>query len=255
MPERTEYLHGTPNWVDLQTTDPAAAKTFYSSLFGWTYDDMPTDDQGGVYSLAQVKGKDVAAIAGMPPGGDGIPPHWNSYVSVSDVDAATALVEPAGGSVIMAPFDVLDAGRMALIADPTGAIIALWQAKNHIGAGLVNDPNSYSWNELLSPDVAKAGEFYNKVLGWTVHPVPDGSYTEFKLNGDSIAGGQAPPMPGIPPVWTVYFSVDDTDQTIEKIKQSGGAVMAGPIDIPIGRLAVCADPQGAMFNVIKFSQG
>lgn len=254
MPERTEYAAGCPNWVDLQTTDPAAAKAFYSSLFGWTYDDQPVDEANGVfYSIAKIDGKDVAAIAPMPPDSAGIPTHWNSYVSVPDLESTAALVEPAGGTVIMPPFDVMDAGRMAIVQDPTGAMIAVWQAKNHIGASLVNDPNTWSWNELLTPDVPKAGEFYAKVFGWTVHPVPDGSYTEFKLNGESIAGAQNPPMPGIPPLWSVYFSVADTDAAMEKITAAGGAIFAGPIDIPIGRLAVAADPQGGMFNIIRFS--
>lgn len=253
MPERTEYPAGMPNWVDLNTTDPAAAKQFYTGLFGWTYDDQPMSDEGA-YSLAQIDGKDVAAISPMPPGSDGIPTHWNSYVSVPDVEATVGLVEGAGGTVVMPPFDVMDAGRMAIVQDPTGAMINVWQAKNHAGARLVNDPNMWSWNELLTPDVPKAGEFYAKVFGWTVHPVPDGSYTEFKLNGDSIAGAQNPPMPFIPPAWTVYFAVDDTDAMIEKIKAGGGALFAGPIDIPIGRLAVAADPQGGMFNVIRFNR-
>ena len=171
MPERTEYVPGTPNWVDLQTTDQAAAKSFYASLFGWTYEDMPMDEEGGsVYTMARLKGRDVGAIA---PLGDmaaaGVPPHWNTYVSVSDVDATTALVAPAGGTVMMPPFDVLDAGRMAVIADPTGAVLNLWQAKNHVGAAIVNEANSWSWNELLTPDLSKATAFYNKVLGWTAN--------------------------------------------------------------------------------------
>jgi uncharacterized protein len=254
MPERTEYAPGTPNWVDLQTTDQAAAKQFYGQLFGWEFEDMPMDDTNSAfYSMARKNGKDVGAIAGMGPEMTGVPSHWNTYVSVSDVDATTALAEKAGGGVMMQPFDVLDAGRMSVIADPTGAVVNVWQAKNHIGAGLVNDPGTWSWNELISPDVAKAGEFYKKVFGWEPAPVPDGSYTEFKLNGDSIAGGMAPPMPGIPPIWGIYFATDDTDATIEKIKSLGGGVINGPMDIPIGRFAVCADPQGAMFNVIKFA--
>ena len=127
MPERTEYPAGMPNWVDLQSTDPAAAKQFYTSLFGWTYDDLPMGDDGA-YSLAQIDGKDVAAIAPMPPGSDGIPTHWNSYVSVPDVEATVALVEGAGGTVVMPPFDVMDAGRMAVVQDPTDAMINVWQA-------------------------------------------------------------------------------------------------------------------------------
>jgi predicted enzyme related to lactoylglutathione lyase len=252
MPERNEYTPGTPNWIDLQTSDQAAAKTFYGSLFGWTYED---NDMGGgaVYSMAKFKGRDVGAIA---PLGDaaaaGVPPHWNSYVSVSDVDASAALVPGAGGTVMMEPFDVLDVGRMAIVADPTGGIIALWQAKNHAGAGLVNENGAWSWNELMTPDVPKAAEFYNKVLGWTseTHGEGAGAYTEFKVNGQSIGGAMNPPMPGIPTMWGIYFTVDDCDATVEKAKSLGGALFNGPMDIEPGRFAVLADPQGAMFNVI-----
>jgi hypothetical protein len=254
MPERAEYAPSTPNWVDLQTTDQDAAKRFYGELFGWAFDDMPMGD-GAVYSMAQLKGKDVGAIA---PLGDqaaaGVPPHWNSYVSVSDVDASVALVAPAGGTVFMAPFDVLDAGRMAVVADPTGAVIALWQAKNHFGASLVNEAGAYAWNELVTPDVPKAADFYKKVLGWDAQSAPGMEYTEFKVDGASIAGAMNPPMPGMPPFWGIYFSTDDTDATVAKAKLLGGSVIAEPMDIEPGRFAVLADPQGAMFSVMKMKQ-
>jgi len=150
-------------------------------------------------------------------------------------------------------FDVLDAGRMAVVADPTGAVFNLWQAKNSIGAQLVNEPGTFSWNELLTPDVPKAAEFYNKLLGWTSGSVEGMEYTEFKLNGNSLAGAMNPPMPGIPPVWTIYFATADTDATVAQAEKLGGSVMVPPTDIPPGRFAVIADPQGAMFNVIKMN--
>jgi predicted enzyme related to lactoylglutathione lyase len=253
MPERNEYPPGTPNWIDLQTSDQKAAKTFYGSLFGWTFDDLPIDENTS-YSMAMLKGRQAAAIA---PLGDmaaqGVPPHWNSYVSVSDVDATAALVAPAGGTVMMPPFDVMDAGRMCVIADPTGAVINVWQAKNNIGAGIVNETSAWSWNELMTPDVPKAAAFYNKVFGWTANEYgPDANYTELKVDGQSIAGAMNPPMPGIPPVWGIYFSVDDCDASVEKAKSLGAAVFAGPTDIEPGRFAALADPQGAMFSIIKF---
>ena len=135
MPTRTDYTPGTPNWVDLQTTDTDAAKKFYGDLLGWTYDDQPIDEANGVYySMAKLNGHDVGAIAPLgEQAAAGVPPHWNSYVSVADVDATAALVAPAGGTVIMPPMDVMDAGRMAVIQDPTGAMLAIWQAKNHPG--------------------------------------------------------------------------------------------------------------------------
>jgi uncharacterized protein len=257
MPERNEYTPGTPNWVDLHTTDQEAAKKFYGELFGWKFADMPMGDEPGaaVYSMAQLNGRDVGAIA---PLGDqaaaGVPPHWNSYVAVSDVDATTALVEKAGGQVFAPPFDVLDAGRMAVVADPTGGTIALWQAKNHPGAGIVNEAGAWSWNELLTPDIDKAAAFYNKVLGWTPNTMKEPmEYTEFQLDGQGIGGAMKPPMPGMPTMWTIYFSTDDTDATAAKAKKLGGTVFQEPMDIPPGRLAVIADPQGAMFNVIKMN--
>jgi predicted enzyme related to lactoylglutathione lyase len=257
MPERTGYGSGTPNWIDLQTNDQAAAKTFYGGLFGWSFDDLAIDEANGVfYSMAQIKGLNVAAIA---PLGDqavaGVPPHWNSYVSVDDIDATAAKVAPAGGTLVAPPFDVMDAGRMAVVQDPTGAIFELWQAKSNIGAALVNEPGTFSWSELITPDVPKAADFYAAVLGWGSETHGDAMpYTEFTLDGNSIAGAMNPPMPGIPPLWGIYFAVADTDATVAKASELGGSVIAPPMDIEPGRFAVLADPQGAMFNVIKMNQ-
>jgi predicted enzyme related to lactoylglutathione lyase len=256
MAERTSYAPGTPSWVDLQTSDPAAAKQFYGELFGWTYDDQPVDDVN-VYSMAQVRGHDVAAISGLgEQAAQGVPPHWNSYITVADIEAAVAKVAPAGGTVFAPPFDVMDAGRMAVVQDPTGAIFELWQAKEHIGAGLVNEPGSFTWTELITPDIPKAAAFYNAVLGWdaVTQGGPDMPYTEFKLGDTSIAGGMNPPMPGIPPSWGIYFAVADTDATVAKTTALGGSLVNGPMDIEPGRFAVLADPQGAYFNVIKMAQ-
>ena len=252
MPERTQYAPGTPSWVDLQTSDQAGAKSFYTALFGWGYDDQPVGDDA-VYSMAQKNGKDVAAIAGLPM--PGVPPHWNTYVTVADVDATAAQVPAAGGSTMAEPFDVMDAGRMAVVADPTGAMFCIWQAKNHIGASLVNEHGTLSWNELLSPDLDTALAFYGKVFGWKRNQVSSGpmEYNELLLDGRAIGGAMKPPMPGMPAMWGVYFAVDDCDQTAETAKANGGAVMQGPIDIEPGRMAVVADPAGAVFNVIKMT--
>lgn len=249
MPDRTEYSHGTPNWVDLQTSDQPAAKQFYGALFGWDYDDQPIPD-AGVYSMSKLGDRHVAAIAPLPPQ-QGIPPHWNSYVAVGDVDATAARVPDAGGTVIMPPMDVMDAGRMAIIQDPTGAMIGLWQAKNHIGAQKVNDPNTYTWNELHTPDVDKAAAFYGKVLGWEAVPFEGMDYTVFNNEGQGVAGAMKPPMEGIPPNWLVYFAVADTDATVAKASELGATVLAPPMDIAAGRIATLADPQGAVFSVIK----
>jgi hypothetical protein len=258
MPARAEHAPGTPSWVDVQTSDPAGAKVFYNALFGWDYDDLPVghdaDGNPAFYSLAKKNGKDVAAIAPLPMAG--VPPHWNSYVTVADVDATAALVAGAGGTVVMDAFDVMDAGRMAVIADPTGAMFNLWTAKNSIGAELVNEHGTLSWNELMSPDVPTAADFYNQIFGWiaSTAEMPGMQYTEFKLNDRSVAGGMKLPMEGMPAAWGIYFAVDDADKAAEVAKASGGTVMQEPMDIPPGRMALIADPAGAMFSVIKMAQ-
>jgi predicted enzyme related to lactoylglutathione lyase len=251
MPDRTEYAPGTPNWVDLQTSDPRAAKTFYTGLFGWEYDDQPMPGGGDPYSMATMRGRHVAAIAPLPPQ-QGVPPHWNTYVATPDVDGLVTRVPNAGGTVVMPPMDVMDAGRMAVIQDPTGGVIALWQAKNNIGAETVNDPNTFSWSELHTPDVAKAADFYAKVFGWEPAKFEEMDYTVFNNQGQGIGGATKPQMEGVPPNWLVYFAVDDTDATVAKAKQQGGTVLSEPMDIPdVGRFAVLADPQGAVFAIIK----
>jgi predicted enzyme related to lactoylglutathione lyase len=250
MADRNEYTPGTPNWVDLQTSDQNAAKQFYAALFGWGYNDLPMPE-GPVYSMATMRDRNVAAIAPLPPQ-QGIPPHWNSYVAVADVDAIAARAADAGGAVVMSPFDVMDAGRMAVVQDPTGAMICLWQAKNNIGAQVVNEPGAFSWNELSTNDVDKAAAFYAKVFGWEAQRFEDMDYTVFNNEGAGIAGAMKSPMEGMPSYWLVYFEVADTDATVATARQQGGKAMVEPTDIPnVGRFAVLTDPQGAAFGVIK----
>ena len=253
MPARSQYEPGTPSWVDLQTSDQAGAKAFYTALFGWSYNDAPVGD-GAVYSMAQKNGKDVAAIAPLPM--PGVPPHWNTYVTVADVDATVAQVPGAGGSTMGDPFDVMDAGRMAIIADPTGAMLCLWQPKDHIGANLVNEHGTLTWNELMTPNVDGALAFYEKIFGWKGNTVDTAGmeYTEIKLGDRAVGGAMKPPMAGMPAAWGVYFAVDDCDKAAEVAQSQGGSVMQPPTDIPPGRFAVLVDPAGAFFNVIKMAQ-
>jgi uncharacterized protein len=254
MPKRTEYAQGTPNWVDLQTTDQAAAKQFYASLFGWNYDDNPMPDGGAVYAMATLNGETVAAIAPMPPAAAGRPPTWNTYLAVGDVDAALEKVAPAGGQVLMPAFDIGDAGRMAFVADPTGAAVALWQANQHIGATLVNEPGAVMWNELITDNPDSALAFYQAVVGithTTMEMAPGQNYRVLKAGESDVGGCMEPPMPGVPNHWQVYFAVDDTDATSAKAAAEGGQVAVPPFDIPsVGRSAVLTDPQGAMFSVL-----
>jgi predicted enzyme related to lactoylglutathione lyase len=257
MPERTQYAPGTPSWIDLSTTDRAAAKEFYNGLFGWTYEDQQAGPEA-TYTMASLKGATVAGMADLMSDqvAQNVPPHWLTYVTVSDADATAKTAAAAGGAVLAGPFDVVDAGRMAMLQDPTGAIVAIWQPVNHIGAGLVNEHGTLTWNELMSPDIEKAAEFYKAVFGWDAETnTADGmTYTEFKVAGQSIAGGMAPPMEGIPSVWGIYFAVDDTDATVAEATRRGATLINGPVDIPVGRFAVLMDPQGAVFSVIKMAQ-
>ena len=192
MPKRTSYAQGTPSWVDLQTTDPEAAKTFYGGLFGWQFDDQAMP-QGGTYSMALKNGDVVAAISPQVPevAAQGLPPFWNTYITVDDVDAATAAVADAGGRVYMAPFEVMDAGRMSTVADPTGAVVNFWQPRRHIGATLVNEPGSLIWNELLTDNAEAAYSFYAAVLGLSTEAsdLGDMAYTVFKV-GDEMVGAR-----------------------------------------------------------------
>ena len=256
MAKRTEYAQGTPNWVDLQTTDQSAAKEFYASLFGWSYDDAPMPGDGGVYSMATLNGEVVAAIAPMPAGApEGMAPMWNTYIAVDDVDAAVDKVGPAGGQVLIPAFDIGDAGRMAFVADPTGAPVALWQANQHIGATLVNEPGALMWDELITDNADAALAFYEAVVGLTystVEMAPGQNYTVLKAGGNDVGGCMAPPMPDVRNHWHVYFAVEDADATAAKAAAKGGQVVVEPFDIPsVGRSAVLTDPQGAMFSVLK----
>lgn len=253
MPERKFYAQGTPNWVDLQTSDQTAAKEFYSGLFGWAYDDQPMQE-GQVYSMAKLGDHLVAAIAPQSPelAAAGAPSAWNTYIAVDSVDETVAKVGAAGGQVAMQPFDVMDAGRMAFVLDPGGAAVALWQAGNHIGATLVNEPGTFTWNELVTTNPTAAA-FYQEVLGLTIATMDMGvgEYTLFQVGDEQIAGSTPPQMPSAPNHWHVYFAVADVDTAAAKITELGGSLLADPFDTPVGRIAVARDPQGAVFSIIK----
>jgi uncharacterized protein len=253
MPTRDSYAQGTPNWVDLQTTDQAAAKAFYAGVFGWSYDDQPMEGDA-VYSLAKLGDESVAAIAPQSPelAAAGAPPMWNTYLAVDSADEAAAKVGPAGGTVAMEPFDVMDAGRMAFVLDPSGAPVALWQAGQHIGSTLVNEPGTVIWNELITDNPA-AVSFYEQVLGVTTATAEmgEGKYTMFQVAGKEVGGTTPPMMEGVPNHWHVYFAVADADASVAKIQELGGSVMVAPFDTPIGKMAVVTDPQGAVFSLFQ----
>ena len=250
MGERTQYTPGTFCWSDLTTTDQDAAKAFYGGLFGWEAQDMPVGE-GLFYSLMRVAGKDVAAIAPQPPQQRevGAPPVWNSYVSVESADAAVERAQELGGSAHAPAFDVMEAGRMGVIQDPQGAFFMVWQPRNHFGAALVNAPGALVWNELATADLDASSAFYSSLFGWEIAPF-EGSptpYLSIKNKGASNGGMRALDSPGPPPHWLVYFGVQDIDAGLAKVKELGGTVHAGPIDIQMAKIGIAADPQGALF--------
>jgi predicted enzyme related to lactoylglutathione lyase len=252
MAEFSGYTPGTPCWVDLGTPDVDASVKFYGDLFGWEADDAGPDSGG--YRLSKLHGKQVAGVG--PLQDEQQPPAWTSYVWSDDADATAEKVKEAGGQVFMPPFDVMDAGRMTVSADPTGAILGVWQPNRHRGAELANEAGTFCWSELHTRGMDKAKGFYEQVFGWETATGDFGGqqYTEFKVDGKSIAGGMeiGEDMPAeIPPHWIVYFATEDTDATVEKAKELGGSVWLDPMDSPAGRFAGVSDPQGARFSVIQ----
>ncbi|HWW91695.1 MAG TPA: VOC family protein [Solirubrobacteraceae bacterium] len=250
MGERSRYAAGSFCWVDLTTTDQAAAKAFYGGLFGWEAEDLPVGE-GAFYSMQRLRGKDVAAISPQPQQQReaGVPPAWNSYVSVESADAAAERAKELGGNVHAPAFDVLQAGRMAVIGDPQGAFFMVWEPRQNFGAALVNEAGAFCWNELNTPDPVAAIPFYSGLFGWTVEPFEGSPEPYFSIkSGDANNGGiREQGQPAVPPRWLVYFAVEDIDAALVKVEELGGIKMAGPIDIQIAKIAVVQDPQGALF--------
>lgn len=249
MGERTTYKPGTFCWTDLATPNQQAAKDFYCQLFGWDVEDYPVGD-GVVYSVMRREGKDVAAISSQPSQqrDAGVPPAWNSYLAVQSADAAADSAAKLGAIVHAGPFDVTDAGRMAVIQDPQGAFFMVWQPRQHIGAGLVNAPGALSWNELAASDMQTAAAFYRDLFGWSVEPFTDSPEPYLVIqNAGSGNGGIRQARSGEPAHWLVYFATEDLDAGLGTATQLGATTIAGPIDIQIARFAVVQDPQGAVF--------
>ena len=251
-----QYPDGMFSWVDLTTTDIEGAHAFYSGLFGWQPDPQPLPG-GGSYTNFRLNGYAVAGGGQMLPDMEaaGMPAAWTSYVNHSDIDSVVARASEAGAMVFMPPMDIMDQGRMALLQDPGGAAFGLWQPARHIGAQVVNQPNSLVWNELQTRDRQVAGAFYNKVFGWDER-VNETGYLMWHEAGRVHCGAMAidESWGDAPSHWLVYFLVDDVDATAARAIELGGEVLHGPMDPgPIGRLAVLKDPQGAVFAVIRYN--
>lgn len=252
----TKYPDGLFSWVDLATTDVAGAKAFYGGLFGWDAVDTPID-MGGFYTMLQIDGKNVAGLGAMQPDmqAQGVPSFWTAYVNHSDVDAVAARAQAAGGTLLFPPMDVMQEGRMTMIQDPTGALFGVWQPRNHIGAQLVNMPNTLVWTELQTRDSDAAIAFYSAVFGWT-HSTDGGGYVMFAQDGRIQAGMMRmdESWGPVPPNWAIYFMVEDVESAVRKVGELGGNVMVPPTQAgEMGRFAVVQDPQGGVFTVMQFN--
>jgi uncharacterized protein len=281
MLERDGYPAGVPCWVDTDQPDPRAAVEFYRGLFGWEFEDRMPADTPGSYFVATLRGSDVAAV-GTKPEDAAWPNAWNTYIWVESANEAAKKVESAGGAVVMKPFDVGDAGRMAVVTDPEGAAFNLWEAGQHRGAQLVNEPGTWNFSELNTRDPERAKAFYGAVFGWEANRLDGGGetsmwrvpgYGDFLERRDpDVRQRQAEisapegfedavawlvpitsdQLPETPPHWSVTFAVDDADAIAERTEELGGKVLAPPVDAPWVRTTVVSDPQGAVFTASKF---
>lgn len=276
MPERDGYIPGVPCWVDTSQPDPDAVLPFYSELFGWDFDNVMPAGGEAKYFIGRIRGGDVAAVGSAP---EGAPPMamWNTYVWVENADETAAKARDAGGAVAMEPFDVMGAGRMAVLTDTEGAAICVWQAQDHKGAKIVNEHGSLNFNNLATRNPEGAKAFYGAVFGWKTLALPAlmwtlpgyGDHLEERSPGlreqmvqmgapegfiDVVAAVSpiADDEPDTPAHWSVTFAVDDVDATAAKVGELGGTVVAGPFDAPWTRMAVIADPAGATFIASQF---
>jgi hypothetical protein len=244
-------------WIELATSDQSAAKNFYSTLFGWTPNDMPMGPSD-VYTIFRLENRDAAAAYTLRPEqvAQHVPPNWILYIQVDNVDASAAKVTELGGKVILPPFDVMDAGRMAVIQDPTGAYSCLWQPKKNAGIGIHSVHGTLCWGDLCTNERDRASKFYSGLLGWKFEKgdKDDSGYLHIK-NGEHFIGGMPPAEhlpPGVPSHWLAYFLVDDVDVTANKAKEMGAKLFFPPTSMEdVGRLSIIADPQGAVFAIFK----
>ncbi len=254
MTEMKKYAHGQFCWSDLGTSDPSAAKTFYGELFGWTAVDMPAGP-AGTYTRLYKGDRDVCGLYEQTQ--PGVPSAWMSYAAVTNADAATAKAKDLGATVKMGPFDVSDAGRMAVFEDPTGAAFAIWEAKKHIGAAVMNEVGTLCWHELQTRKVDAAVGFYSKLFAWSAKRSKAGAHEYFEIfrSNEDPAGGMMEIQKewgDVPAHWLAYFAVDDCNAQAEKAKSLGATLLVPPTDIPgVGRFAIVQDPQGAVFSIIK----
>jgi uncharacterized protein len=277
MPERDGYIPGVPCWIDASEPDPRAALPFYSGLFGWEFEDVMPAEAPGNYFMARIRGGDVAALGSLPEGAPPVP-TWNTYIWVDSAEQTAAKAADAGGTVAMEPFDVMSSGRMAVIVDPEGAALSLWQPNDHKGARVVNEHGALNFNTLATRDPERAKAFYGAVFGWGTLTLPFGElwtlpgygdHLEEKTPGlrEQMAQMGAPEgfidvVAALNPIgvgdaetaanWSVTFGVDNADEAVAKAVELGGDVVKGPFDAPWSRTVVLKDPQGATFVASQF---
>lgn len=256
-----KHVPGTFSWFECGSRDAAAAKTFYTRLFGWTAEDRPLPgDMPGNYTMLRLDGEDVAGLYQLAGPTAELPPHWATYVTVSSVDDTLSKAESLGGQVAAPAIYVPGVGRIAFLEDPTGAAIALFQPGEHRGSGKQGKiPGAFCWSELATSDVTKAGEFYTRLFDWTMTTdAGDPPYSEFLLDGTPVAGMLAltPQHGDAPPRWLPYVTVANCETTAAKVSELGGNVIVPPTEVPeVGTFSVFFDPGGAGLAVIQFAEG
>ncbi len=259
MTEMEAYPAGTPCWVDVSAVDAGVTQAFYGGLFGWSGEVDPRPEAAG-YGMFRLRGLVVAGF--MVASDEERLPSWSTYIASDDIDSTAEAIVAAGGTVVAGPMDVLDEGRMLFASDPTGAVFGAWEARRHLGSRLANEPGSFSWTELTTPDVETTQAFYSAVFGWQPEVLGEGDadapfeYRVQRLGGNMVAGimEMDSSWGEMPAHWMVYFAVEDADEAAERVEELGGTVCVEPFDTPYGRTAVIDDPSGATFSVIALAE-
>lgn len=260
MSTRTEpWPAGTPCWTDLSVPDVEAAVAFYAAVIGWTFTDLGPDFGG--YQMAHVEGRTAAGVG--PIMQEGQPAAWTVYLASDDADATAALIGEHGGSIYVPPMDIGSHGRMAIAADPTGAVFGVWQQTGEIGSAVVDEPGGFVWDDARLHDVEAGKRFYTDVFGFRYSPLDvetgdvPADYETFSVGSDPAEatrpaggiGGLTGAPPGTPSHWLAYFMVADIDASVEAVGEGGGTVLLAPEDTPFGRIGVVVDPFGAPFGL------
>jgi uncharacterized protein len=251
MGDVDRYPSGTFCWIELGTGDLPGVRDFYAGLFGWELiDPMP----GREYAFCMLGGRLVTALNGKAPA-DGRT-TWSSYVSVDDLDATVATATRLGATVVNEPTDIDGSGRLAALKDPTGAVFWLWQPGTDVGARIVNEVGTWGWNELVTADLDAAVAFYGTLFGWDVQQAPGPIKRAGFTLGDLLVGGVHEATPGEDaPRWLVAFRVEGADASVARAQELGGSVVMPPMDVPVGRFAIVADPGGAAFTLTEAPAG